>query len=94
LELIAQQGKGGQLQLLLVILPEVTGSYGMHIAGLVKYASPFIGFFYMYVTYLIFQEKLKGFARLTLGLYLSVACQGMLPDQTSNIWKMLHSKST
>ncbi|KAM0912631.1 hypothetical protein ACQ4PT_012687 [Festuca glaucescens] len=27
-ELIAQQGKGGQLQLLVVILPEVTGSYG------------------------------------------------------------------
>ncbi|KAM0928317.1 hypothetical protein ACQ4PT_002411 [Festuca glaucescens] len=27
-ELIAQQGKGGQLQLLVVIVPEVTGSYG------------------------------------------------------------------
>ncbi|ONM27494.1 hypothetical protein ZEAMMB73_Zm00001d007748 [Zea mays] len=37
--------------------------------------------------------KLKESMRLTLELYLSVACQSMLAGQTSNTWKMLHSKS-
>jgi hypothetical protein len=91
--LIAQQGKGGQLQLLVVILPEVTGSYGNAYCWFGQICFP-IYFLYMYVTCLVLQGKLKGFARLTLGLCLNVACQGMLPDQTSNIWKMLHSKST
>lgn len=31
-ELLAREGKGG-LQLLIVILPEVSGSYGMYIVG-------------------------------------------------------------
>jgi hypothetical protein len=28
--MLAQQGVGNQLQLLIVILPDVSGSYGMH----------------------------------------------------------------
>ena len=83
--MVAQQGTGNQLQLLIVILPEVSGSYGKHTTTRVVTPLLFIGFFVVYLTLLLLQEKLKESVRLKLVLYLNVACQSMLAGQTSNI---------
>jgi hypothetical protein len=42
--MLGKQGSEKQLQLLIVILPEVSGSYGMHMAPLVNPLPPSLGF--------------------------------------------------
>ena len=47
--MLGKQGHEKQLQLLIVILPEVSGSYGMHMAPLVNPLPPSLGFLQIYV---------------------------------------------
>ena len=64
-ELLAREGKGG-LQLLIVILPEVSGSYGMYIVGWVTF--PFPDLFIKCRICMVFTGKIKRVCETDLGI--------------------------
>ena len=64
--MLAQQGTGNQLQLLIVILPEVSGSYGMHTLSGSCSPLQFVGNFVVYMT--LFAGKVKRVCETDIGI--------------------------
>jgi len=78
--MVAQQGTGNQLQLLIVILPEVSGSYGKHTTTQVVHAPLlFIGIFCCIFDSLTFAGKIKRVCETEIGI-VSQCC---LPKHAS-----------
>jgi len=77
--MVAQQGTGNQLQLLIVILPEVSGSYGKHTTTRVVHTFAIYWFFCCIFDSLTFAGKIKRVCETEIGI-VSQCC---LPKHAS-----------
>ena len=77
--MVAQQGTGNQLQLLIVILPEVSGSYGKHTTTRVVHTFAIYWVFCCIFDSLTFAGKIKRVCETEIGI-VSQCC---LPKHAS-----------